>query len=153
MTTPVSSSTSVATRIIQTVGEATKKNVVPGQTDPSLITPEDVNTRANQIDQNIQQTQQAAEQAKTATRTTALNVLDAQRKQDLVDQFIAQSTDSESSTSSGPSLTDIIKASQNSQKADALDVVAKVVQQRDDLEERFNEISRPKPEPSFSVDA
>lgn len=144
----------ISTRIITEAGEAAQQNVVPGITDPELATPETVNQAANRVDQGIQQTQQDREQQQTDRRSAALEVGQAQRQQELAEDFIAQSTGTESNNNdSSLSFTDAIELAQRNQRAQSLETVGRAVEERSELDRRVEESIQPAPAPAVSIQA
>ena len=154
MVAPVNtSSTPVSSRIIQNAGDAAQRNVVPSQTDPSLVTPEDVNRRVSETEASVSAAQQSREQQQTEARTNALNTAANQSRQDLFDQFLAQSTDAEtSSNTSGVSLSrgDLQSFSEQARAA-SLESFDDVLARQRELQQRFDDVGVPAREPVFTI--
>ena len=139
-----------SSRIIQTVGEKTQQNVVPAQSDPSLITPEDVNDRAQNVDNRIEQNQQAQEQQRTTARTAAVGISAAQQQQQVAEIFIEQSSDTEIDNNSAPSLTEVADIAQQARRADNINTLSDVSESKNQLDKNIADLTRPEQGASFS---
>lgn len=95
--TPISSTSSLppSTQIINRVGEATQQNVVPSASDPSLVTPEEVNTAVDQTVQRANETQQAQADQREQQRSTIVQLNGQQQQQDQVDLYLSIATGEE----------------------------------------------------------
>lgn len=138
-------STPITTRIIEATGDTAKQNVVPSQTDPSIVvTPESVNEftyKAEDTYQNKQQTEQAQQDA---IRNLALAVNQKQHKEDMVEQYVAQNTDSEYTPNNNGSATNIYDLAQQKIISDKLDTLSTISEVKD----KYSTAITPR-EPSF----
>ncbi len=92
MISPINSSP-ISTKIIQFVGEATEKNVVESQKNPSIVaTPEKVNEFTDNAQDGVQNVRQREQTEQEAVRSLAVNMSHHQHQQELVEQYISQST-------------------------------------------------------------
>lgn len=136
-----SSSVPLSTRIIQASGETAQNNVVPSQTDPSIIaTPENINTFTDKAEDTAQTIQERAQAEQEAVRSLAVNINNQQHQQDLVEQFISQSTDSTQNSSS----TSVYDATEQYQQLNNTETVGNVLKAQD----QFSDAITPR-EPSY----
>jgi len=136
-----SSSIPVSTRVIQSAGEAAEKNVVPSQTDPSIVaTPENINKLTDKAEVRLQDKQQIEQAEQEAVRSLAVDVNQIQHQQKLVDQYISQSTESNENTAS----LNIYDLAQQKNTSDKIETIVNVSQAKD----KFTDAITPS-EPSF----
>jgi len=91
----VSSTLPLSARVISRAGEAAQKNVVPSSTDPSLITPEDVNNAVDRADQRIDQVRDAQSSRREDTRSAIVQLNGQQHQQDQIDLYLSVVTGEE----------------------------------------------------------
>jgi hypothetical protein len=154
MIAPVNTpSTSVSSRIISSAGEAAQGNVVAAQSDPGLVTPEDVNRRVTEVGETVNTAQQTLQQSQTEARTNALNTAANQGRQDLFDQYVAQSSGgSVDSSSSGASFSVADLQSFGAQNTAASQQnFDEVRAAQRELQQRFDDVSVPPKEPIFTI--
>jgi hypothetical protein len=136
-----SSSVPLSTKIIQATGDEAKKNVVPSQTDPTIVaTPENINKLTDKAEEGIQNKQQTEQAEQEAVRGLAVDVNHMQHQQALAEQYISQSTDSSESNST----LNIYDLAQQKNKADKLETIGNAAQAKD----KFSDATTPD-EPSY----
>ncbi|WP_096085106.1 hypothetical protein [Agaribacterium haliotis] len=127
--------------IIRELGEATKKNVPASQNDASLITPEQINERVDQLQQQVLSEQQAQQQQQENTRTFALNIYDTNNKQELIDIYLQVATGESSDSDSDvryQALADIYQSEDFSQTEQLLDKLPEQSLPERNLQERID---------------
>lgn len=119
----VTSSQPLTTRVINRAGEATQKNVVPSQTDPSLVTPEEVNSAVDRADQRVDQVRETQDARRDEVRSTVVQINGQQHQQDQVDLYLSIVTDDEVDTTAvnAGALSDI---NQTARRGEAAQLIA-----------------------------
>ncbi len=119
----VTSSQPLTTRVINRAGEATQKNVVPSQTDPSLVTPEEVNSAVDRADQRVDQVRETQDARRDEVRSTVVQINGQQHQQDQVDLYLSIVTDDEvdSTAVNAGALSDI---NQTARRGEAAQLIA-----------------------------
>ncbi len=141
------STTPSTTDIINRAGEAAQSNVVPSTTDPSLVTPEDVNTAVDNAEQQVNSAQQTRETTEENQRTAALQINAQQQQQDQVDLFVEISSGEDidsGNTVDINTLASLSRSSQRNQFATALeqrqtDPVNTQTLEQQELQNRFQQ--------------
>ncbi|WP_440874636.1 hypothetical protein [Thalassotalea sp. PLHSN55] len=147
MINPVNTnSVPLSTRVIQSAGEAAEKNVVPGQTDPSIVaTPENVNKAVDYAADGVANKQQTEQANQEAIRSLVVDVNHAQHQQDLVDQYIAQSTDTNESSPT----VNVYELAQQQKKTNTIETLSNVSEAKD----RFSDAITPSEPSRFHIQA
>jgi hypothetical protein len=131
----------LSTKIIQSTGEATEKNVVASQKDPSILaTPENVNKITDRAEESVINKRQEKQTEQEALRSLAVGINQIQHQQSLIDQYIDQNSDSSENASSA-NIYDLIQQNDKSQKLETLSNISKA-------KNNYTDVITPK-EPSF----
>lgn len=95
-----SSSLPLTSRIINRAGEAAQKNVVPSQTDPTLVTPEDVNSAVDRADERVDSVRETQDARREDARSAIVRINGQQQQQDQIDLYLSVVTDDDVNSSS-----------------------------------------------------
>lgn len=88
LSTISSQSAPLSSTIIRRAGELAKENVVPSQSNPELITPEDVNRAVGTAEANSDARQQSSAQESETKRNAVLQLNAQQQQQQLIEIYI-----------------------------------------------------------------
>lgn len=118
-----SSSLPLSSRIIDRAGEAAQKNVVPSQTDPTLVTPEDVNSAVNRAGERVDDVREAQDARREDTRSAIVQINGQQQQQDQIDLYVSVATDADvdNSNTNAQALSDL---NQTIRRGEAAQLVA-----------------------------
>ncbi|MGH1373914.1 MAG: hypothetical protein ACRBBW_17880 [Cellvibrionaceae bacterium] len=119
----VSTSLPLTTRIINRAGEAAQKNVVPSQTDPALVTPEEVNAAVDRADQRVDQVGETQAARREDTRSAIVQINGQQQQQDQVDLYLSIVTE-ESVDSSGGNVGALSDLNQTLRRGETAQAIA-----------------------------
>ena len=124
--TPLDTSNSLplTTRIINRAGEASQGNVVPSASDPSLVTPEDVNNAVDRADQRVDEARATQEARREDARSFVVQLNGQQQQQDQIDLYLSIVTGEGVDSGSAVGVDTLVDAGQTLRRGELAEAIA-----------------------------